>query len=203
MPNNDHSHRKKDSACRVRDSKSGRAPNPRDIEFQTAEVVIPNPHHDPTVLSYFTEDLTHLEIDKSRTNRLIWGDNLLAMHTLLSQGYGVKINLIYIDPLFWTGENYYGGSVTKSPSVIERLAYKDIWADGIDSFLDMLYHRLQLMKRLLAKNGSIYVHTYRHIGRYVRIIMDEVFGKGRTEGGKQLPGFGTELIWHYATGGAI
>ena len=87
--------------------------------------------------------------------------------------------------------------------MIERLAYKDIWAGGIDSFLDMLYPRLQLMKRLLAENGSIYVHTDWYIGHYVKISMDEVFGKGRTEGGKQLPGFGTELIWHYATGGVM
>jgi len=183
MPNNNHTRRKKDSARLIWDSKPRRAPNPKDIEFQTAEVVIPNPHRDQTALSYFTEDLTHPEIDKSRTNRLIWGDNLLAMQTLLAQGYEGKINLIYIDPPFWTGENYYanfvieGESVTKSPSVIERLAYKDIWAGGIDSFLDMLYPRLQLMKRLLAEDGSIYVHTDWHIGHYVKILMDEVFGK--------------------------
>jgi hypothetical protein len=209
MPNNNHSRRKKDSARLIWDSKPRRAPNPKDIEFQTAEVVIPNPHRDQTALSYFTEDLTHPEIDKSRTNRLIWGDNLLAMQTLLAQGYEGKINLIYIDPPFWTGENYYanfaieGESVTKSPSVIERLAYKDIWAGGIDLFLDMLYPRLQLMKRLLADNGSIYVHLDWHCGHYVKVMMDDVFGEGRTEGVKQLPVFGTELIWHYATGGVM
>ena len=194
MPNNNHSRRKKDSARLIWDSKPRRAPNPKDIEFQTAEVVIPNPHRDQTALSYFTEDLTHPEIDKSRTNRLIWGDNLLALQTLLAQGYEGKINLIYIDPPFWTGENYYanfvieGESVTKSPSVIERLAYKDIWAGGIDSFLDMLYPRLQLMKRLLADNGSIYVHLDWHCGHYVKVMMDEVFGKGN---------FLNELVWYY------
>jgi adenine-specific DNA-methyltransferase len=183
MPNNNHTRRKKDSARLIWDSKPRRAPNPKDIEFQTAEVVIPNPHRDQTALSYFTEDLTHPEIDKSRTNRLIWGDNLLVMQTLLAQGYEGKINLIYIDPPFWTGENYYanfvieGESVTKSPSVIERLAYKDIWTGGIDSFLDMLYPRLQLMKRLLADKGSIYVHCDWHIGHYIKVVMDEVFGK--------------------------
>jgi len=130
------------------------------------------------------------------------------MQTLLAQGYEGKINLIYIDPPFWTGENYYasfvieGESVTKSPSVIERLAYKDIWVGGIDSFLDMLYPRLQLMKRLLADNGSIYVHCDWHCGHYVKVMMDEVFGKGGTEGGKSVPGFRNEIIWHYATGGA-
>lgn len=194
MPNNNHSRRKKDSARLIWDSKPRRAPNPKDIEFQTAEVVIPNPHRDQTTLSYFTEDLTRPEIDKSGTNRLIWGDNLLAMQTLLAQGYEGKINLIYIDPPFWTGENYYakftieGESVTKSPSVIERLAYKDIWAGGIDSFLDMLYPRLQLMKRLLADNGSIYVHLDWHCGHYVKVMMDEIFGKEN---------FINEIIWYY------
>jgi len=194
MPNNNHARRKKDSARLIWDSKPRRAPNPKDIEFQTAEIVIPNPHRDQTALSYFTEDLTRPEIDKSRTNRLIWGDNLLAMQTLLAQGYEGKINLIYIDPPFWTGENYYakfvieGESVTKSPSVIERLAYKDIWAGGIDSFLDMLYPRLQLMKRLLADNGSIYVHSDWHIEHYVKVIMDEMFGKEN---------FVNEIVWCY------
>ena len=198
MPNNNHTRRKKDSARLIWDSKPRRAPNPKDIEFQTAEVVIPNPHRDQTALSYFTEDPTRPEIDKSGTNRLIWGDNLLAMQTLLAQGYEGKINLIYIDPPFWTGENYYakfmieGESVTKSPSVIERLAYKDIWAGGIDSFLDMLYPRLQLMKRLLADNGSIYVHLDWHCGHYVKVMMDEVFGRDN---------FRNEVAWCYAGGG--
>jgi DNA modification methylase len=121
------------------------------------------------------------------------------MQTLLAQGYEGKINLIYIDPPFWTGENYYakfmieGESVTKSPSVIERLAYKDIWAGGIDSFLDMLYPRLQLMKRLLADNGSIYVHCDWHIGHYIKVVMDEVFGKEN---------FRNEIVWTYS-GGAV
>ena len=130
MPNNNHTRRKKDSARLIWDSKPRRAPNPKDIEFQTA-------------LSYFTEDPTRPEIDKSGTNRLIWGDNLLAMQTLLAQGYEGKINLIYIDPPFWTGENYYakfmieGESVTKSPSVIEQLAYKDIFGNDATAVVDV------------------------------------------------------------------
>ena len=113
---------------------------------------------------------------------------------MLAQGYEGKINLIYIDPPFWTGENYYanftieGKQITKEPSVIERLAYKDIWAGGIDSFLDMLYPRLQLMKRLLAENGSIYVHTDWHCGHYIKVIMDEVFGREN---------FQNDITWYY------
>ena len=47
---------------------------------------------------------------------------------------------------------------------------------GIDSFLDMLYPRLQLMRRLLADNGSIFLHLDYHIGHYTKLMMDEIFG---------------------------
>jgi len=194
--NNQIKRRKKDSARLIWDSKPRRAPNPKDIEFQTAEIVIPNPHRDQATLPMFMRDLTRQEINKSKMNRLIWGDNLLAMQALLAQGYEGKINLIYIDPPFWTGENYYanftieGKQFTKEPSVIERLAYKDIWAGGIDSFLDMLYPRLQLMKRLLVENGSIYIHLDWHTGHYVKVILDEIFGREH---------FINEIIWAYRT----
>jgi adenine-specific DNA-methyltransferase len=78
--------------------------------------------------------------------------------------------------------------ITKEPSVIERLAYKDTWAGGTDSYLDMLYPRLQLIKRLLAPDGSIYVHLDWHVGHYVKVLMDEIPGLT----------FCDEIIWHYA-----
>ncbi len=177
--------RKKDSARLVWDTKPRRAPNPKDLEFQTAEIVIPNPSRDQTLLSPFLSELSKTTIDPVKMNRLIWGDNLLAMQVLLASGYEGEIDLVYIDPPFWTGENYYsnirigGEEVTKSPSVIERLAYKDIWEGGIDSYLDMMFSRLQLMKRLLAGNGSIFVHSDWHVAHYVKILLDEVFGRDR------------------------
>ena len=180
MPNHTQ-RRKKDSARLTWSSKPRRAPNPKDIDFQTAEIVIPNPQRDQLTIAQFRK-LAEVEIDKTKMNRLIWGDNMLAMQALLASGYEGKINLIYIDPPFWTGENYYanfvveGKEITKEPSVIERLAYKDIWAGGIDSYLDMLYPRLQLMKRLLAENGSIYVHLDWHVVHYVKGMLDEIFG---------------------------
>ena len=146
------------------------------------------------LLSSFAPLLERGEIDKSRMNRLIWGDNLLAMQALLASGYEGKINLIYIDPPFWTGENYYanialgGETITKAPSVIERIAYKDYWEGGIDSYLDMLYPRLQLMKRLLSDTGMIYVHTDHHVGHYVKVVLDEIFGHNL---------FVNEIIWSY------
>ena len=207
--NNNGIHRKKDSARIVWDSKPRRAPNPKDIEFQTAEVVIPNPETAGQLPMFFQDKLLgEEELDKlphqkfwcgskQKMNRLIWGDNLLAMQALLNQGYEGKINLIYIDPPFDSKADYShkiklgngdGIELTKEPSVIERLAYKDTWAGGTDSYLDMLYPRLQLMKRLLAPDGSIYVHLDWHIGHYVKVMMDEIFGRDN---------FLNELIWEY------
>ena len=187
MPNGER-YRKKDSARLVWDTKPRRAPNPRDIEFQTAEVVIPNWARDGGQIPMSFRDgmLGDSQIDKQQMNRLIWGDNLLAMQALLAQGYEGKIDLIYIDPPFWSQERYNfqtavqvgkEDSIEREPSFIERLAYKDTWAGGIDSYLDMLYPRLQLMKRLLAEQGSIYVHLDWHAGHYVKVVMDEVFGR--------------------------
>ena len=187
MANNERA-RKKDSARLVWDSKPRRAPNPRDIEFQTAEVVIPNWVRDGGQLPMSFRDgiLGDSQIDKQQMNRLIWGDNLLAMQALLAQGYEGKINLIYIDPPFWSQEQYNfqtavqignADSFERGPSFIERLAYKDTWAGGIDSYLDMLYPRLQLMKRLLTEDGCIYIHLDWHAGHYVKVVTDEVFGQ--------------------------
>ena len=185
--------RKRDSARLIWDSKPKRAPNPKDIEFQTAEVVIPNPQQAGQLPLSFRDGLFgEEEIDKQKMNRLIWGDNLLAMQALLAQGYEGKINLMYIDPPFDSKADYShkmtieGNEFTKEPSVIERLAYKDTWAGGTDSYLDMLYPRLQLMKRLLAKDGSIYVHIGPNISHYVKVILDEVFGKHN---------FHNEVVW--------
>ena len=197
MKNNHY--RKKDSARLVWDSKPKRAPNPKDIEFQTAEVVIPNPAKMGQLPMSFRDGLFgEKEIDKQKVNRLIWGDNLLAMQALLAQGYEGRINLIYIDPPFDSKADYSqkirieGEEVTKEPSVIERLAYKDTWAGGTDSYLDMLYPRLQLMKRLLADDGSIYVHLDWHVGHYVKVMMDEIF----------VGNFRNEIIWHKDIGTA-
>jgi DNA modification methylase len=188
--------RRKDSAKLVWDSKPRRAPNPKDIEFQTAEVVIPNPAAAGALpLSFRDGVLGEAELDKHQMNRLIWGDNLLAMQALLANGYEGKINLIYDDPPFASSEDYHfpitigGEEFTKEPSVIERLAYTDIWAGGLDSYLDMLYPRLQLMKRLLAENGSIYLHCDWRVNSYLRLLLDEIFGRS---------GFRNEVIWDYS-----
>jgi len=130
-------------------------------------------------------------------NKLIWGDNKYIMASLLPKFAG-KINLIYIDPPFATGAdfsiNIKLGDLewTKEPSVIEEKAYRDTWGRGLDSYLQMMYDRLVLMKELLADNGSIYVHLDWRVDHYVKIIMDELFGKDN---------FRNEIIWCYTGAG--
>ncbi len=115
-------------------------------------------------------------------NKLIWGDNKYIMASLLPEFAG-KINLIYIDPPFATGAdfsiNIKLGDLewTKEASVIEEKAYRDTWGKGLDSYLQMIYDRLVLMRELLGDDGSIYVHLDYRVCHYVKLIMDELFGK--------------------------
>ncbi len=70
-------------------------------------MVIPNPKTAGELPLSFRDGLIgETEIDKQKMNRLIWGDNLLAMQALLNQGYEGKINLIYIDPPFDSKADY-------------------------------------------------------------------------------------------------
>jgi site-specific DNA-methyltransferase (adenine-specific)/adenine-specific DNA-methyltransferase len=134
-------------------------------------------------------------------NRLIYGDNLLAMQALLAgdEKSGLpsmrgKIDLMYNDPPFDSKADYRtkvtlpNGDIEQKPTVIEQFAYSDTWKDGTASYLKMLYPRLVLMRELLSEQGSIYVHIDWHVGHYVKIILDEVFGKEN---------FLNEIIWHY------
>jgi len=122
-------------------------------------------------------------------NNLIWGDNKIIMESLLrgDKSSGIpsmagKINLIYIDPPFFTGADFSikakvsGEAIEKEPSVIEQRAYIDTWSQGIASYLKYIHERLVLMRELLVDNGSIYVHLDWHVGHYVKVIMDEIFG---------------------------
>lgn len=132
-------------------------------------------------------------------NRLIYGDNLMAMAALLAGDENTpslrgKVDLIYIDPPFDSKADYRtkvtlpGVEIEQKPTVIEQFAYSDTWSDGTASYLAMITPRLILMRELLADTGSIYVHLDWHVGHYVKIVLDEVFGKTN---------FVNELVWHY------
>ena len=123
-------------------------------------------------------------------NRLIYGDNLLVMAALLAgdektslESLRGKVNLVYIDPPFDSKADYRtkihlpGKDISQKPTVIEQFAYSDTWKDGTASYLRMICPRLILLRELLADTGSIYVHLDWHVGHYVKILMDEIFGK--------------------------
>lgn len=136
---------------------------------------------------------------KGWTNKLIWGDNKLVLSSLkngplreeIEKQGGIK--LIYIDPPFDVGADFSmkinigDDEFTKQPNVLEELAYRDTWGKGADSFIAMMYERLMLMRDLLAEDGSIYVHCDWRVVGYIRLILDEIFGKTK---------FQREIIWH-------
>jgi DNA modification methylase len=138
---------------------------------------------------------------KGWTNKLIWGDNKLILSSLKNgplreeieaQG-GIK--LIYIDPPFDVGADFSmdieigDDTFTKKPNILEEIAYRDTWGHGADSFIAMIYERLVLMRDLLAEDGSIYVHCDWRVSAYLRLSLDELFGKEN---------FRNELIWSYS-----
>lgn len=135
-------------------------------------------------------------------NRLVYGDNLLVMQALLAGDEKTslpslrgKVDLVYIDPPFDSKTDYRtkihlpGSDINQKPTVIEQFAYSDTWKDGTASYLRMICPRLILLRELLADTGSIYVHLDWHVGHYVKILMDEIFGKEN---------FRNEIVWHYS-----
>lgn len=131
-------------------------------------------------------------------NRLIWGDNKLIMASLLKEFKG-QIDLIYIDPPFDVGADFTMDvqigekteTITKDQSTMEMVAYRDMWGKGTDSYVNLLYERLLLMKELLASDGSIYLHCDYRVSSYLKTILDEVFGQHNYRGW---------LIWQIGTG---
>ncbi|MGH9768612.1 MAG: site-specific DNA-methyltransferase, partial [Blastocatellia bacterium] len=118
-------------------------------------------------------------------NKLIWGDNLLVMGSLLEKFAG-KIDLIYIDPPFATGADFSFTAeigegdieVQREQSLIEEKVYRDTWGQGLGSYLGMMFTRLQLARELLSDRGSLYVHLDWHVGHYAKVMLDEIFGPG-------------------------
>jgi adenine-specific DNA-methyltransferase len=137
--------------------------------------------------------------DEGWRNKLIWGDNRLVMSSLLDQFAG-KVDLIYIDPPFATGADFSftaevgdsGNEIYKEQSLIAEKAYRDTWGEGLGSYLTNIAVCVSQMRELLSETGSIYVHLDWHVGHHVKLILDEVFGRGN---------YINECIWYYKTGG--
>lgn len=171
------------------------------IGLQTNELVLPS----KDISGLWKGQAAQLNFGKEWINRLIYGDNLLAMQALIAgdEATGLppmrgKVDLIYIDPPFDSKADYRtrinlpGADIEQKPTTIEQFAYADTWKDGTVSYLKMLYPRLVLMRELLSDKGSIYVHIDWHVGHYVKVLMDDIFGKEN---------FRNEIIWGYDIGG--
>jgi len=118
-------------------------------------------------------------------NRLFWGDNLHVMRQLPSE----SIDLIYIDPPFFSGRQYnviFGDQN-------ELRSFSDIWEGGMPGYLIWLNARIYEMKRLLRQTGSIMVHCDWHASHYIKTEMDKVFGYDSLR---------NEIVWSYKTGGS-
>jgi adenine-specific DNA-methyltransferase len=114
---------------------------------------------------------------KGARNKLIHGDNLPVLKNLLDD-YAGKIDLIYIDPPFATNSNFKIGenrANTISSSDTDAIAYSDTLVGA--EFLEFLRERLIFLRELLSERGSIYLHIDYKIGHYVKLIMDEIFGR--------------------------
>ncbi len=129
-------------------------------------------------------------------NQLIWGDNKKIMQYLLTHGFKKKIQLIYIDPPFSTGDDFkipimVGNEKYKIQTKSKELkatAYSDKWEGGHPSYLTMIYERLKLMKKLLHKTGLIFVHVDYRAAAHIKLLLDEIFGSEF---------FVNEVIWCY------
>ena len=98
----------------------------------------------------------------------------------LLKRYRGRVNLIYIDPPFDSKADYKktitlrGQKVENDHSSFEEKQYTDIWTN--DEYLQFMYERMILMRKLLSDKGSIYLHCDWHRSHYLRTIMDQIFG---------------------------
>jgi len=156
---------------------------------------------DPVNSCNIVETPTYEELKDNWQNLLFHGDNKDVLATLLELGFRGKIDLIYIDPPFMSGADYVrkvelrglknlGNIEEDDASILQQTMYFDIWNN--DNYLQFMYERLLLLKELLSETGSIYVHLDWHVGHYVKLLMDEVFGQEN---------FRNEIIWHYFVSG--
>ena len=139
-------------------------------------------------------------------NMVIRGECVSACAYLKEQG--IQVDLVYIDPPFASGADYAKKVyIRRNPKVAEVIAqgekelnidelkafeekmYGDVWDK--EKYLNWMYENLMAIKSVMSEIASIYVHLDWHIGHYVKILMDEIFGEDN---------FRNEIVWHYRTG---
>lgn len=136
----------------------------------------------------FVEKELHCTSNSDWKNILFYGDSKLFLQNIRESEYWGEIEknggikLIYIDPPFFTQKKFFNKN--------GELCYDDYSNDTISEFLNMIYERLVLMRDLLAEDGSIYVHCDYRVNSYIRLVLDEIFGRKL---------FKNEIIWYYET----
>ena len=145
------------------------------------------------------------QIGQNPNNMVIRGECLSACAYLRDKG--IFVDLIYVDPPFASGADYAKKVyIRRNPKVaqlmtqieknldieeiraFEEKMYGDIWDK--ERYLNWMYENLMAMKSIMSEEASIYVHLDYHIGHYVKILMDEIFGEDN---------FRNEIIWKRAT----
>jgi adenine-specific DNA-methyltransferase len=170
------------------------------LHLQNRELVIPN--KDTVNQGLFDAQKRKNRPDLSHLNRLIYGDNLLAMAALLNESednpsYRGAIDLIYIDPPYDSKADYRsritlpGSEIEQLPTALEQFAYSDTWHEGTASYLGMMVPRLVMMRELLSDKGSIFVHIDWRVGHYLKIALDDIFGRDQ---------YINEIIWQGTMG---
>ena len=146
------------------------------------------------------------QIGQNHNNLVIRGECLSACAYLKDKG--IQVDLVYIDPPFASGADYAKKVyIRRNPKVAEVIAqkeneldikelkefeekmYGDVWDK--ERYLNWMYENLMAIKSVMSDEASIYVHLDWHIGHYVKILMDEIFGEDN---------FKNEIVWHYRTG---
>ncbi|MDD6494197.1 MAG: site-specific DNA-methyltransferase, partial [Bacteroidales bacterium] len=154
-------------------------------------------------MPYYEVETTEKVGDTDTDNMIIRGECLSACAYLKEQG--IKVDLVYIDPPFASGADYAKKVyVRRNPKVAEAISqaeteldidelktfeetmYGDVWDK--EKYLNWMYENLVAIKSVMSDTASIYVHLDYHIGHYVKILMDEIFGEDN---------FRNEIIWHY------
>lgn len=141
------------------------------------------------------------QIGQNPNNLVIRGECLSACAYLRDKG--IFVDLIYVDPPFASGADYAKKVyIRRNPKVAEAIAqaeseldieelkafeekmYGDMWDK--ERYLNWMYENLMAMKSIMSDEASIYVHLDYHIGHYVKILLDEIFGEDN---------FRNEIIW--------
>ncbi len=154
-------------------------------------------------MPYYDVETTETVGNAEAGNLIIRGECLSACAYLKEQG--VKVDLVYIDPPFASGADYAKKVyVRRNPKVAEAISqaeteldieefkafeetmYGDVWDK--EKYLNWMYENLVAIKSVMSDTASIYVHLDWHIGHYVKILMDEIFGEDN---------FRNEIVWYY------